>query len=522
MAKFQFSNVYLISFIATLGGLMQGFDVASMSAIIGTKQYKTYFNKPGSTLQGGITASMAGGSLLGSIATNLTGDRFGRRDSLAIGCVIWIIGCAVMASVQNVAQLIVARLINGFAVGIFSCQAPLFIAEISKPNRRGRLIAFQNWMIAWGTLIIYFISYGTSFVEGNASFRIPWALQVVPAIAMLACIPFMPRSPRWLASKDRWEEAHDVLASLHAKGNRLDPLVLAELNQIKEKIFQERDYGSTSWLELFKRRNIMRTQAAVCAHLWSQFSGNNALMYYIVYIFQMAGINGNRGLISGAIQYCISVGVQVISFTYMDHYRRRWALMAGSALLATWLFAAAGLMANYGHAVPGGLNGVPSVTWVVDSNAASKAVISCAYLFVASYALTWGPIGWVYPSEVLPMYIRSKVTSVGVGVNWIGNFALTFFTPPAFQNIQWRTFIIFAVFNVTSFFHVFFFFPESKQKTLEEMDDVFAQSIWAFKIKYTSSKLKDDVEYVKKDVNAAAAEIEAEVEDVEPKRDSVV
>lgn len=113
-------------------------------------------------------------------------------------------------------------------------------------------------------------------------------------------------------------------------------------------------------------------------------------MYYIVYIFQMAGINGNRGLISGAIQYCISVGVQVISFTFMDHYRRRWALMAGSMLLATWLFAAAGLMANYGHAVPGGLNGVPSVTWVVDSDAASKAVISCAYLFVASYALTWG------------------------------------------------------------------------------------------------------------------------------------
>lgn len=146
---------------------MQGFDVASMSAIIGTKQvsleavwlrgislrpgqYKTFFNKPGSTLQGGITASMAGGSLLGSIATNLTGDRFGRRDSLAIGCVIWIIGCAVMASVQNVAQLIVARMINGFAVGIFSCQAPLFIAEISQPNRRGRLIAFQNWMIGWG------------------------------------------------------------------------------------------------------------------------------------------------------------------------------------------------------------------------------------------------------------------------------------------------------------------------------------------------------------------------------------
>ncbi|KAF7197453.1 High-affinity glucose transporter [Pseudocercospora fuligena] len=507
--QFQFRNVYLISGLATLGGLMQGFDVASMSAIIGTQQYKTYFNKPGSVLQGGITASMAGGSLLGSIATNLTGDRFGRRDSLAIGCVVWIIGCVLMAAVQNVAMLIVSRMINGFAVGMFSCQAPLFIAEISKPERRGRLIAFQNWMIGWGTLIIYFISYGTSFIDGNASFRIPWALQMVPAIVMLACIPFMPRSPRWLATKDRWEEAHDVLASLHARGDRYNPVVLAEMHQIKEKILYERDTGSTSWLELVKAKNIMRVQCAICAHLWSQFSGNNALMYYIVYIFQMAGTNGNRQLIAGAIQYCISVGVQVVSFTFMDQYRRRWALMAGSTLLFTWLFAAAGLMANYGHAVPGGLNGVPSVTWVVDNGAASKAIIACAYLFVASYQLTWGPIGWVYPSEVLPMYIRSKTTSIGVGVNWVGNFALTFFTPPAFQNIQWRTFIIFAVFNVTSLFHVFLFFPESKGKTLEEMDEgVFAQSIWAFKIKHTQSRLVEDVAEVQKDVGAAAADLE--------------
>ena len=113
-------------------------------------------------------------------------------------------------------------------------------------------------------------------------------------------------------------------------------------------------------------------------------------MYYIVYIFEMAGIQGNQQLISGAIQYCISVGVQVLSFTFMDQYRRRWALMAGSTLLFIWLFTAAGLMANFGHAVPGGLDGVSTVTWVVDSPNASKAIIASAYLFVASYALTWG------------------------------------------------------------------------------------------------------------------------------------
>ena len=107
------------------------------------------------------------------------------------------------------------------------------------------------------------------------------------------------------------------------------------------------------------------------------------------------------------------------------------------------------------------------------------------------------------------MYIRSKTTSVGVGVNWIGNFALTFFTPPAFQNIQWRTFIIFGAFNVTSLIHVFLFFQETKNKTLEEMDEVFAQSIWAFKNKHTQSRLVEDVEQAAKDIDGAVAEIRA-------------
>lgn len=119
----QIHNTYVVSALATLGGLMQGFDVSGLSAIIGTDQYKSYFHTPDSVLQGGITASMAGGSLLGSLATNLTGDRFGRRDSLAIASVIFIIGSALMSASQDVGMLIFARVVNGFAVGIFSCQA---------------------------------------------------------------------------------------------------------------------------------------------------------------------------------------------------------------------------------------------------------------------------------------------------------------------------------------------------------------------------------------------------------------
>ena len=143
-------NVYVISGLTTIGGLIQGFDVSSMSAIIGTDEYKAYFHKPDSVLQGGITASMAGGSLLGSLFSSWTSDRFGRRDSLFIACIIWLIGSTLMCAVQDVAMLIVSRILNGFAVGMLTSQGPILIAEISLPHQRGRLLSLQQWMITWG------------------------------------------------------------------------------------------------------------------------------------------------------------------------------------------------------------------------------------------------------------------------------------------------------------------------------------------------------------------------------------
>lgn len=295
-----------------------------------------------------------------------------------------------MCAVQNVAMLIVARIINGFAVGMLTSQGPILIAELSPPHLRGRLLSLQQWMITWGILIMYFISFGTSHVKSNASFRIPWGVQMVPAIVLMAAVPFLPRSPRWLASKDRWDEAIDILADMHASGDKGAPIVTAEVREIREKIEYERQSKTMSWAELFKKENFIRVHCAIFAHIWSQYSGTNAMMYYIVYIFQMAGLSGNFTLIAGSIQYVINVAMTVPALLFMDRWPRRKVMMIGSLLMAFWLFTEAGLMASNGHAVPGGLNGVSSVTWVVDNSSASKAIIACSYLFIASYAVTWG------------------------------------------------------------------------------------------------------------------------------------
>ncbi|KAJ5773053.1 Major facilitator superfamily domain general substrate transporter [Penicillium paradoxum] len=499
----QFSNVYLVSGLATIGGLIQGFDVSSMSGIIGTDQYKTYFNKPDSVAQGGITASMAGGSLLGALFSSWTSDRYGRRDSMVIACILWLIGSILMCAVQNTAMLIASRIINGFSVGILTSQGPILIAEISLPHQRGRLLSLQQWMITWGILIMYFISYGSTFLKTTAVFRLPWGLQMIPAIILLSVLPMMPRSPRWLATQDRWEEATEIIARLHAKGDTLDPLVVAQVTEIREKLELERQYQSTSWSEVFNSRNIVRVHCGIFTHVWSQFSGTNAMMYYIVYIFQMAGLSGNNALLSATIQYIINVVMTLPALLFIDRLPRRRLFIAGAIGMSILQFTQGGLMKTYGEAVPGGLKGSPTVTWMVNNGRASKAIIACSYLFIAVYAPTWGPLGWAYPPEIIPLYIRSKSVSLATCFNWVCNFALTFFSPPGFQHIQWKMYCVFGSTCMAAAVHVFLFFPETCGKSLEEIDDVFNnQSIWAFKAKSEPSRFITDIEQAKEQLNA--------------------
>lgn len=247
-------------------------------------------------------------------------------------------------------------------------------------------------------------------------------------------------------------------------------------------------YRSTSWLELVSPRNIVRVHVGICAHLWAQYSGMNALMYYITYIFEMAGLTGTNNLTIASIQYIINCVMTIPALIFVDQLPRRKVMMAGSFFLAVWLFITAGLMSAHGHEVPGGLPNSPTVTWIVEDSAASKAIIACSYLFVATYALTWGPMGWIYPSEIIPLYIRSKAVSMATLANWAGNFSLTFFTPPAFENIQWKTYIVFGTICIAGFIHVFLFFQETTGKSLEEMNDVFDANTFAFgKIKEPES-----------------------------------
>lgn len=478
--------------------MLFGFDISSMSGVVGTERYQTYFHKPSSSLQGGIVASMAAGSFFGALLAGPLGDKISRKRTIMVGASIWILGSILQCASVNVGMLIVGRVVNGIAVGLCSMIVPVYQAEIAPKNIRGRIVSLQQWAITWGILIQYFVQYGCSFINSEAAFRIPWGFQIVPGIILLAGMTLFPFSPRWLADHGRWEEALQVLANLRADGNRNDPEVQAEYKEIEDAVNFDQTQAARSYAELFRPPYVKRVFLGMSLQSWSQLTGMNVAMYYIVFIFQGAGITGqNANLQASSIQYVLNVIMTIPAILFIDRWGRRPVLLIGSTFMALWLFLIGGLMGRFGG--PTSFDANSTTTWAIsDNDAASKAVIACSYLFVCSFAISWGPVSWTYPAEIYPLRIRSKAVSLSTASNWAFNFILAYAVPPALENIQYKTYFIFAAFCVAMTIHVFFMFPETKGHTLEEMDDLFNSDVPAWKTRaQPESHLEHDIEQIK-------------------------
>ncbi|KAL1605266.1 hypothetical protein SLS60_004812 [Paraconiothyrium brasiliense] len=459
---YRFSNIYVLAAFGTIGGALFGFDVSSMSAWLDTDQYLEYFNHPNPDLQGGITASMSGGSFFGAIAAGFLADKLGRKLALQIACTIFVIGCAIVCSSQNVGQLIAGRLVNGFAIGICSSQVCVYLAELAPSKIRGRIVGIQQWSIEFGILIMYLICYGCiQGISGPAAFRVAWGVQAIPAIILFFALFFFPESPRWLAGRERWEEVLDILADLHGKGDQNDPIVLAEYEEVREAQRIAAEAHGVGFFELFGPRIWKRTVAGTSVQMWQQLL--------------MAGLSGNTNLYSSAIQYVIFLVTTGVMLPFIDRIGRRQLLIGGALICMCLHYSTAAVMAAYGQPVDnvfGNENLKLEIT-----GAPGKAVIALSYIFTGIYGLTWAPTGWIYCSEVFPLKYRAKGVGLSAATNWIFNFALAYFLPPSFKNITWKTYIIFGVFCTVMTIHIFFTYPETARKTLEEIDVVFDSKI---------------------------------------------
>ncbi|KAF5372329.1 hypothetical protein D9615_009264 [Tricholomella constricta] len=495
------SNPYVVGSFACIGGGLFGLDISSMSGVLNNKSYLRVFNKPGPTAQGGIVASMPAGSLFGALLVTQLADRIGRKKTIILAGIVWVIGAILQCASINRGMLVVGRVIAGISVGLSSAVVPIYQSEITPPAIRGRMVSLQQWYsvrahqsITWGILIQYFIQFGCSYIDGVASFRIPWGLQMIPAIILSAGMVMFPESPRFLFDHGREEEALQVLADLHGKGDKTNELVVLEYEEIKQQVYFERNEGAKSYLDLLKPGNPRRVMLGCCLQMWSQLSGMNVMMYYIIYVFQGAGLTGTRSnLIADSVQYVLNVVFTVPAIIYIDKWGRRPMLIAGTLAMGFWLSLVGGLQGRFG--AWGEIDGTP--IWLVsDNEAATKAIIVCSYFFVCSFAISMGPVSWTYPAELYSLKIRGKAVSLATATNWVFNFALAWAVPPGLANVAWKTYYIFATFNFAACIHIFFMYPETVGRTLEEVEEIFQQGhlFTAWKIdKNVGKKTLDEV-----------------------------
>ncbi|KAH7922702.1 general substrate transporter [Leucogyrophana mollusca] len=487
------SNPYIVGSFACIGGGLFGLDISSMSGVLNNNAYLSTFHSPGSNAQGAIVAAMPAGSFVGSLAVAYLADRIGRKNTIIYAGLIWVIGSILQCASVNRGMLVVGRVISGLSVGLSSTVVPIYQSEITAPAIRGRLVAMQQWSITWGIMLQYFVQFGCSYINGTASFRIPWGLQMIPAIILSVGMLWFPESPRWLVDHNRETEALEILADLHGGGNQQDELVVLEFEEIKQQVYFERTEGAKSYLDLLKPGVFRRVGLGCSLQMWSQLTGMNVMMYYIVYVFQGAGLTGRRGnLIADSVQYVLNVAFTVPAIIYIDKWGRRPMLIIGTILMGFFLMLVGGLQGRFGQW--GEIDG--AAVWVINGHeAATKAIIVCSYLFVSSFAITMGPVSWTYPAEIFPMRVRGKAVSLATAANWAFNFALAWAVPPGLANIAWKTYFIFATFNFAACIHFFFCFPETSQRTLEEIEDVFNQghifSAWAISRDVGKRNLQD-------------------------------
>jgi len=284
-------------------------------------------------------------------------------------------------------------------------------------------------------------------------------------------IPFLPRSPRWLFKVGRCEEALDTLAFIQAKGNKNDPVVVAEFEDITEAVRVE-ERAPRSWRKFVYNGMWRRTLAAMSVQAWQQLSGANVIVYYEVYVIQMAGVTGNANLLASGVQYALFLVFTALTFFIIDRVGRRPLLVYGILMMAVCHFIIGGVLGTYGTYVDS-VAGNPNVKVQV-SGQASRVVIAFSYILICIYALTIAPGAWVYAGEAFSLATRGKGMALAACANWLFNFALGLFVPPAFATISWKTFLVFGALCLGGAIQAFLTYPETAHKSLEEIEFLFS------------------------------------------------
>ncbi|RAL64134.1 hypothetical protein DID88_003322 [Monilinia fructigena] len=331
---------FLVGVFASVGSILYGYDLGVIAEVVASDTFVSQF-KPTSTEIGIVVSFFTGGAFCGSGLAGPIGDKFGRRWTIFSGCLIFILGGSLQTGAQHIHYLWAGRWIAGLGVGFLVMIIPLYQAEIAHPSIRGRITSLQQFMLGIGALVAGWISYGTYIgLKSSAQWRLPLALQMLPAIILAGLIFLFPESPRWLIDHGYPDKGLKTLARLHANGDENDTWVRAEFDQIQDSITFEHENEAKSYMDLFTNKSSFRRLFIACALQGSiQMTGVSAIQYYSVKIYGQIGIVGSDALKYQAINNIIALLGEACCVLFVDKLGRRWPLIMGVSIATMVSFA---------------------------------------------------------------------------------------------------------------------------------------------------------------------------------------
>ncbi|ORY68465.1 general substrate transporter [Pseudomassariella vexata] len=456
-----------VSTVATTGFLLFGYDQGVMSGIISAKGFNDMFTatRNNSTMQGLVTAIYEIGCLFGAVLILGVGDLLGRRKAMILGGIVMILGVIIQVSAvhnnNELAQFIIGRVITGVGNGINTSTIPTYQAECSKTSNRGLLICIEGGVIAFGTLIAYWVDYGASYGSDDLVWRFPIALQCIFGLVVSICMVFLPESPRWLLTHERYEDADKVIAALRGYEPGSEEAVL-EREVIMDSIRASGFSGqkSTPMKALFtggKTQHFRRMLLGASSQLMQQVGGCNAVIYYFPILFETSITPGDHhmALLMGGVNMIVYSIFATTSWFIIERVGRRKLFMYGTVGQCL------SMVLTFACLIPG-------------TKAAAKGAAVGLFTYIASFGATWLPLPWLYPAEINPIKTRAKANAASTISNWLFNFLIVMVTPIMVANIGWGTYLFFAVMNATFIPVIYFFYPETANRSLEEIDIIFA------------------------------------------------
>jgi sugar porter (SP) family MFS transporter len=431
--------------VSALGSFLFGFDTAVISGT--TKFISHYFQLSDTTL--GITVSIAlWGTVIGSIAVGKPGDFYGRKIMLSFCGVLYFISAFGCALADNWYILLFSRFIGGLAIGGASVMAPMYIAEIAPGRLRGRLVAVAQFNIVFGILVAFFSNYLLVNL-GSANWRWMFGVMTIPATIFFLLLFLVPESPRWLVKKNRAGEAKEVLKSVGAED------VESELEDIVNSLKEESGKGVT---KLFQKKYNFVIMCAVLLAIFNQLSGINVIMYYAPMIFEKAGASTGAAMLQAVAVGITNMLFTIIAMFFIDKLGRKTLLLIGAVGMCVSLACA-------------------GVHYFNENLFGGAGVVIFILGFIAFFAFSQGAVIWVFLAEIFPNKIRAKGQALGSFTHWIMNAIIGLVFPIALTKFGGGSvFMFFSVMMIPFFFFVWMKLPETKGKSLEELEKFIVKS----------------------------------------------